>query len=373
MSGKRVLITGGAGFIGSHLADELLERGYEVRALDNLSEQVHGPAAGRPGYLSPEVELLVGDVRDPQTVRQALAGVDAVYHFAAMVGVGQSMYELERYTSVNNLGTAVLLEALIEKPVERLVVASSMSIYGEGLYRDGDGNRVGGCERGRERLKAHEWELSDDRGHPLTPVPTPETKAPSLSSVYALSKYDQERLCLMIGRAYDIPTVALRFFNVYGTRQALSNPYTGVLAIFASRLLNGNPPLIFEDGRQMRDFVHVSDVARACRLALETEAARDQVFNVGSGRQYTVLEIARAMAAAVGRADVRAEVTGKYRVGDIRHCFADITLARRVLGYEPQLPLEQGLIELASWLEGQVADDRVAEAGAELAARGLTV
>jgi dTDP-L-rhamnose 4-epimerase len=379
MSG-RILITGGAGFIGSHLADELLEHGYEVRALDNLSDQVHGPQGsntGRPGYLSPEVELIEGDVRDPEAVKAALDGVDAVYHFAARVGVGQSMYEIEKYTSTNNLGTAVLLEALLKektgRPIRRLVVASSMSIYGEGLYRDSEGRLVSGQERGLEQLKAHDWEVRDERGEALTPVPTPESKTPCLSSVYALSKYDQERLCLMTGRAYSIPTVALRFFNVYGTRQALSNPYTGVLAIFASRLLNGNPPLIYEDGRQMRDFVHVSDVARACRLALETEEACGQVFNIGSGRQYTVLEIARSMAEVLGRKEMKPEVTGKYRVGDIRHCVADITLARRVLGYEPQMPLERGLIELSSWLEGQVASDHVAEAREELAARGLTV
>jgi dTDP-L-rhamnose 4-epimerase len=372
----RVLITGGAGFIGSHLADELLEHGYEVRALDNLSDQVHGPGSGRPAYLHPEVELIEGDVRDPEAVGAALEGVDAVYHFAARVGVGQSMYEIEKYTSVNNLGTAVLLEGLLKKPgkpIRRLIVASSMSIYGEGLYRDSEGRLAGGRERGLESLKAHDWEVRDGRGEALTPVPTPESKTPCLSSVYALSKYDQERLCLMTGRAYSIPTVALRFFNVYGTRQALSNPYTGVLAIFASRLLNGNPPLIFEDGRQMRDFVHVSDVARACRLALEVEEARDQVINVGSGRQYTVLEIARSMAEVLGRKGLQPEITGKYRVGDIRHCVADIALARRVLGYEPQMPLERGLIELSSWLEGQVASDRVAQAREELAARGLTV
>jgi dTDP-L-rhamnose 4-epimerase len=369
----RILITGGAGFIGSHLADELLEHGYQVRALDNLSEQVHGPEASRPGYLSPEVELVEGDVRDPEAVRKALQGIDAVFHLAARVGVGQSMYEIERYTSVNNLGTAVLLEALVERPVERLIVASSMSLYGEGLFRDADGNLVNGCERDRDQLRAHDWEVRDLHGRELTPLPTPETKTPNLSSVYALSKYDQERLCLMVGRAYNLPTVALRFFNVYGTRQALSNPYTGVLAIFASRLLNGNPPLIFEDGRQMRDFVHVSDIARACRLALTVPTAADQVLNIGSGRQYTVLEIARAMAEVLGREEIEPEVTGNYRVGDIRHCFADITLARRVLGYEPAMPFEQGLIELASWLAGQVAYDRVAEARAELAARGLTV
>lgn len=372
----RILITGGAGFIGSHLADELLVHGYHVRVLDNLSEQVHGPGGTRPGYLSPEVELMEGDVRDAEAVRKALQGIDAVFHFAAMVGVGQSMYEIERYTSVNNLGTAVLLEALAEKPVERLTVASSMSIYGEGLYRNpegAEGNLATGIERSREQLKARDWEVRDTQGRELTPLPTPETKAPALSSVYALSKYDQERLCLMVGRAYNIPAVALRFFNVYGTRQALSNPYTGVLAIFASRLLNGNPPLIFEDGLQMRDFVHVSDVARACRLALEKPEANGQVFNIGSGRQYTVREIARAMGEVLGREDIEPEITGNYRVGDIRHCFADITLARRVLGYEPAMPLEQGLIELASWLKGQVAYDRVAEAREELAARGLTV
>jgi dTDP-L-rhamnose 4-epimerase len=367
------LITGGAGFIGSHVADELLEQGYQVRALDNLSDQVHGPDAGRPGYLHPDVELIQGDVRDRDAVRTALDRVDAVFHFAAMVGVGQSMYEIARYTDVNNLGTAVLLEALAERPVGRLVVASSMSIYGEGLYRDSRGSLVGGAERDLAQLKRKDWEVRGEDRKALTPVATPETKAPALSSVYALSKYDQERLCLMVARAYDIPTVALRFFNVYGTRQALSNPYTGVLAIFAARLLNGNPPLIFEDGLQMRDFVHVSDVARACRLALTVPEADGQVFNIGSGRQYTVREIGAALAEVLGREHIRPEITGKYRVGDIRHCFADITLARRILGYEPQMPLERGLLELSSWLAGQVASDRVAEGHAELAARGLTV
>jgi dTDP-L-rhamnose 4-epimerase len=369
----RVLVTGGAGFIGSHLADELLEQGYQVRSLDNLAEQVHGPEADRPGYLSPEVELVRGDVRDPRAVRQALAGIDAVYHLAAAVGVGQSMYEIAAYTAINNLGTAVLLEALVERPVERLVVASSMSIYGEGLYRTAGGRVVPGRERSREQLVAHDWELRDDDGEALTPVPTDEGKPPTLSSVYALSKYDQERLCLMVGRAYGIPTVALRFFNVYGTRQALSNPYTGVLAIFASRFLNGKPPLIFEDGRQQRDFVHVKDVARACRLALEASGACGGVFNVGSGRAYTVRGIASSMASVLGCEEIEPEITGNYRVGDIRHCFADITLARRELGYEPRIGLEQGLEELAGWLAGQVAYDRVAEARAELAARGLTV
>jgi dTDP-L-rhamnose 4-epimerase len=370
---KKILITGGAGFIGSHLADELLENGYKVAVLDNLSEQVHGHGAERPGYLNEEVELIKGDVRDPEMVEKALKGVDAVYHFAAMVGVGQSMYQIADYTDVNNLGTATLLEVLINRPVEKLVVASSMSIYGEGLYKTADGTVVPGCERSIEQLKSHQWELKDSDGRALRPIATPETKQPSLASVYALSKYDQERLCLIIGRTYNIPTVALRFFNVYGTRQALSNPYTGVLAIFASRLLNENPPMIFEDGLQRRDFVSVYDVAQACRLALETPEASGQIFNIGSGHHYTVLEIAERMAKVMGKTFIEPQITGKYRAGDIRHCFADISLARRLLGYEPRISFEDGLKELTEWLEGQVAVDRVAQASAELSARGLTV
>jgi dTDP-L-rhamnose 4-epimerase len=367
-----ILITGGAGFIGSHLADELLRHGHRVRALDAMSAQVHGADTARPAYLDADVELLRGDVRDAAAVRRALDGIDAVYHFAANVGVGQSMYEVADYTSTNNLGTAVLLEALMQRPVQRLVVASSMSIYGEGLYRGRDGTIRAGTERTLDQLRRADWEVRDAAGEVLIPVATTEDKVPTLASVYALSKFDQERLCLMIGRAYAIPTVALRFFNVFGTRQALSNPYTGVLAIFASRLLNGNPPLIFEDGLQQRDFVSVYDVARACRLALEVEGAAGHAINIGSGRAYTVRQVGELLGGVLGT-NVQPDICGKYRVGDIRHCFADVSLARRILGYEPQVMLEDGLGELAEWLEGQVADDRVAEASAQLASRGLTV
>src|SRR3954469_17215505 len=370
--GTRILITGGAGFIGSHLSDALLNRGYKVRALDNLSPQVHGPTRGRPDYLDNDVELIAGDVRDPELVRRALDGVDVVYHLAAAVGVGQSMYEIAQYTAVNNLGTAVLLEALAAQPVERLIVASSMSLYGEGLYRSPDGKVSTAEERGLDQLRSGDWEVRNAGGEILKPVPTPENKLPTLASIYALSKFDQERMCLLVGRAYEIPTVALRFFNVYGTRQALSNPYTGVMAIFASRLLNEKPPLVFEDGLQQRDFVNVRDVARACRLALEVEEAAGSVFNIGSGKSYTVRQVAHALSQALGKAHIRPEITGKYRVGDIRHCFADIELARGVLGYEPQVAFEQGLAELCEWLSGQVADDRVAQMQAELRARGLT-
>jgi dTDP-L-rhamnose 4-epimerase len=370
---KHVLITGGAGFIGSHLADELLAHGYRVRVLDSLAAQVHGDGTRRPDYLNREVELQIGDVCDKDAVTRALKGIDAVFHFAAAVGVGQSMYELEQYTRTNNIGTAVLLESLIAHPVGKLVVASSMSLYGEGLYRNSRDEVQEAGERTLAQLQRDEWELRAEDGDVLRPVPTPESKTPALASVYALSKYDQERMCLMIGRAYKFPAVALRFFNAYGPRQALSNPYTGVLAIFAARLLNDSPPKIFEDGLQQRDFVSVYDVARACRLALETGAAEGDVFNVGSGEPQTVRDIAARLARVMGKEHIQPEITGKYRVGDIRHCFSDIGKAQRVLGYQPQVTLEQGMAELAAWLEGQAAIDRVAQASAELSARGLTV
>lgn len=369
---KTILITGGAGFIGSHLADDLLEAGHTVRVLDCLSPQVH-PDGSRPAYLDLRVELQVGDVRDPAAVARALQGADVVYHFAAMVGVGQSMYQVADYTGVNDLGTAVLLEALIKHPVERLVVASSMSIYGEGLYHGPAGDGVPAGERPRDRLERGDWEIRDADGQALTPVPTPEGKQPALASIYALNKYVQERQCLLVGAAYGIPTTALRFFNVYGPRQALSNPYTGVLAIFGSRLLNGKRPLVFEDGRQMRDFVHVKDVTRACMLALDKPAAAGAAINVGSGQAIAIRDLGERIAATVGRPDLVPEITGRFRVGDIRHCFADIGKARALLGYAPRMDLGRGLAELADWLSGQIAIDRVEEAARELAMRGLTV
>jgi dTDP-L-rhamnose 4-epimerase len=368
--GQTILITGGAGFIGSHLSDELLRHGYGVRVLDSLVDQVHDGAI-RPPYLAEDVELVRGDVRDPAAVRLALRGVDSVVHFAARVGVGQSMYEIAEYASTNTVGTATLLEALVERPVGKLLVASSMSVYGEGAYSTVDGEPVPSPERDSARVARGEWDPIDDSGRALRPMPTPETKLPSLASVYALTKYDQERLCLIFGTAYGTPTVALRFFNTYGPRQALSNPYTGVLAIFAARLLNRRPPLVFEDGLQRRDFVAVADVVRACRLALERDGADGQAINVGTGRQVTVLEVAEKLAGILD-VDVEPEITLKHRAGDVRHCYADVTRARTSLGYEPQVGLDDGMSALAEWLEGQVAVDRAEDAAAELAIRGLT-
>jgi dTDP-L-rhamnose 4-epimerase len=368
----RILITGGAGFIGSHLADELLAHGHKVRAIDALAAQVHGTSAVRPAYLDPEVEFIRGDIRDLAVLGRALKGIDAIYHLAAEVGVGQSMYQIASYTSTNTFGTGVLLQQLIAHPVERLIVASSMSIYGEGSYQTPDGRDLGPCSRTLEQLRRGDWEVKDGKGGAAVPVATRENKVPALASVYALSKFDQEQLCLLMGEAYRIPTTALRFFNVYGTRQSLSNPYTGVLAIFASRLLNGNSPLIFEDGLQLRDFVSVKDVARACRLALEAPASAGMAINVASGRKTTVVDVAQSLARVLGT-QIGPQVSGKYRVGDVRHCFADIGLARRVLGYEPRVEFDDGIEDLADWLAGQVADDRVIEAQADLTSRGLTV
>lgn len=367
-----ILITGGAGFVGSHLADRLLKSGYRVRALDNLNQQVHGPSKAWPDYLDQRVERVYGDICDPEIIDSALQGVSAVFHFAAAVGVGQSMYQIHHYTQVNNCGTAVLLEALIKRPVKKLIVASSMSVYGEGLYHDDMGNTFAPQERAEATLKMGRWEMEQD-DQTLTPLATPETKTTSPSSVYALSKYDQERLCLMIGAAYKIPTTALRFFNIYGTRQSLSNPYTGVLAIFSSRFLNNRAPMIFEDGLQRRDFVNVRDVAHACELALENPNADGEVFNIGSGSHYSVLDIANMIGEVLQKPHLKPNVSGQYRVGDIRHCFADISKATRLLGYHPQVSLGQGLTELALWLEHQQADDRLDRMQSELSSRGLSV
>lgn len=363
------LITGGAGFIGSHLAQELLEHGYKVRVLDSLEGQVH-PEGARPAYLNSEAELIQGNVCDTDTVRRALDGIDCVCHMAASVGVGQSMYEIAHYTANNELGTAVLLQAMIDRDIPKLLVASSMSIYGEGLARSGR-RAVEPDIRPLSQLKSGQWELTDQSGEKLEPLPTPESKAPCLNSIYALNKYAQERMALIFGAAYQRHTVAMRFFNVYGPHQALSNPYTGVLAIFGSRLLNGRPPMVFEDGLQRRDFVHVRDVARACRMALESPDTAGQVFNIGSGQSRTILDVAANLARAMNRNDVSAHVTGKFRAGDIRHCFADISRARQVFGFKPEISFDDGIAELVEWLETQVAVDSVERATEELERRGL--
>jgi dTDP-L-rhamnose 4-epimerase len=374
VTGETVLVTGGAGFVGSHLVDALLERGATVRILDNLDAQVH-PGGKAPEWISDDAELRVGDVRDPTALASALQGVDVVYHLAAAVGVGQSMYRIADYTETNTAATARLLQVLVDERMElrRLVVASSMSIYGEGLYTRSDGGSAERVRRAPERLARRLWEPVDTDGAPLEPSPTPEEKQLDPTSVYALTKADQERLTLLTASAYAMPAVALRFFNIFGPRQALSNPYTGVMAIFSSRLLNGKSPLIFEDGAQRRDFVSVHDVVRALLLAAERDEAVGHAFNVGSGRALTVRQVAEGLAQVLD-VPIEPELTGQYRVGDVRHCTADITKAARCLGYEPEVSVEQGLGELVEWLARQERPhDGIEQHAAELAGHGLTV
>ncbi|GAC1430543.1 MAG: SDR family NAD(P)-dependent oxidoreductase [Terriglobales bacterium] len=369
---KNVLIVGGAGFVGSHTADALLRRGHAVRIYDNLSDQVHRGEV--PAYLSPEAELIEGDVRDLEALSQAVQGADVIYQFAAAVGVGQSMYRIADYTASNVLGTANLLQAILNiksTTPEKIIVASSMSIYGEGRYLCSDCGEVAPRARTSARLKQKQWEVQCPICNAnVSPAPTDEDKPPQCTSIYALSKKTQEEMALLFGSTYNIPTVALRYFNIYGPRQALSNPYTGAAAIFASRLMNGRDPLIFEDGQQLRDFVNVRDVVQANLLAMESSGGDGTALNVGSGKSVSVCEVASKIACLLG-AQSPLESTGAYRAGDIRHCYADISKISEALGYVPKVNFHDGMTELVQWLESQEAQDHTEEALKHLAARGL--
>lgn len=369
---KNILVTGGAGFVGSHLVDALLDAGHNVRVLDNLASQVHGDEV--PDYFSQEAELLRGDIRDAIAVSRALEDMEVVFHLASAVGVGQSMYEISHYMGTNTQGTAILLQAMLSRKsqVEKLVLASSMSIYGEGKYLCPQCGEAAPPLRSLRQLKNKQWEALCPQCHEiLSPMPTDEAKPLQCSSIYALSKKDQEEMCLLFGRTYGLPVVALRYFNIYGARQALSNPYTGVAAIFASRLLNGNSPLVFEDGRQMRDFVSVKDVVQANLLAMDRHEADGLALNIGSGSPVSIREVAVALAQAL-EMDVAPELTAKYRAGDIRHCFSDISFAQKRLGYGPEVRFAEGIKDLVDWLRSQQPVDRASEAVSQLSNFGLT-
>jgi dTDP-L-rhamnose 4-epimerase len=376
---KRVLVTGGAGFIGSHLVDALLARGHEVTVLDTLLPQVHADGEsdqhGWPTYLDQRAKRIRGDVLEEGVFEESLAGVTHLVHLAASVGVGQSMTNIVDYTRNNVMTAAVMLEALSRRPhtVGRIVVASSMSIYGEGAYLVPSTGKVEAPPpRSHEQLAARRWELSID-GEELAPIATAEEKPLRPASIYAINKRDHEEMFLAVGHALQIPTVALRLFNAYGSRQALSNPYTGVAAIFISRLLNDQPPLVFEDGRQKRDFVHVGDVASAFVAVLESELAVWDVFNVGSGSPISIAEMASTLARMLDKS-IAPEYLGKYRVGDVRHCFADISKIERTFGVRPQRSFDEGMQELISWVsEAKAPVDRSRASLAELEKQRLLV
>lgn len=369
----QILITGGAGFIGSFLTDYFVAQGNYVRIIDNLDPQVH--ANGKPNYLHANAELHVADVRDRAALRAALDGVDVVIHCAAAVGVAQSLYRVQHYIDTNAGGTAALLETLIERrqPLRKLVVFSSMTSYGEGLYRrPSDGALLRVATRSQEDIQRWGWEIVDRAtGEQLEPAPIPEDAALLAHNVYALSKRYQEELALSLGALYNFPVVCLRLFNVYGPRQSLGNPYTGVLAIFLSRLLQGEAPVIYEDGRQSRDFVSVHDVVRATAQAIASPASAGMVFNIGTGVARPIAEIAHTLARLVGRTAIAPNITGQFRTGDIRHCVADISRSTALLGFVPQTDWEDSLAEIIAWSQTAPTYNRFDQAEHELRAHGL--
>ena len=350
---KKVLVTGGAGFIGSFIVDALLDRGYEVTIFDNLEPQVHN--GGIPKYINPSARYISGDVRDYEALKTAVKGAEAIFHEAAMVGVGQSMFQVRKYVDVNSMGTANLLDILANEPhsVQKLVVASSMSLYGEGLYQTEDGRIVEAGERSETDLAKKRWECYEPKtGEPLKPCPTPETKEPRSTSIYAITKKNQEEQVMVFGKAHQLPVVALRYFNTYGPRQSLNNPYTGVAAIFLNRIKCGQPMLIFEDGGQQRDFVSVHDIAQANILALEKKEADYEVFNIGSGQPISIAALAEVIMKQIGK-QVPVDIVGKFRKGDIRHCYADITKIKTRLGFAPKVSMSDGIRELIAASEAE--------------------
>lgn len=370
----KILVTGGAGFIGSHLVDALIERGHEVRVLDSLDPQVHGTERKIPEYLSKKAEFIFGDISNEDVILRAIEDIEVIFHKAAAVGVGQSMYEIGRYVKTNTYGTAKLLNILVnrENSVKKLIVASSMSQYGEGKYECPNCGPVYPSSRPEEQMKKHIWDhMCPSCGSFLKPLPTDEEKPLKPESIYAITKRDQEEMCMVVGKAYGIPTVALRYFNVYGPRQALSNPYTGCAAIFCSRIMNDKPPLIFEDGNQTRDFIHISDIVKANLLALEKNSSNYKIYNVGTGRAASIKYLAEVLI-KIFDIKLKPKITETYRVGDIRHCYADIKKIKQDLGFAPAIQIEEGLKDLVKWVKRQPAiEDRTEKALRELEERKL--
>ena len=373
---RSVLVTGGAGYIGSHLVDALVERGYDVTVLDNLEPQVHRSGTW-PSYANARATYVKGDVRDRGAFEPLVLASDAVVHFGAAVSVGQSMYQVDRYVDVNTRGTALLLDILVNSKhhVEKVIVASSIGVYGEGAYTCATHGLVAPTIRSEQQLAARDWEQRCPVCHEhVGSIPTPEDKALYRDNIYSMTKYHQEEMVLLIGKTYGIPAVAPRFFNVYGPRQSLSNPYAGVAAIWLSRLLNGKSPIVFEDGGQLRDFVSIHDVVDCLTLMLERPGADYLPVNIGSGETVTILDIARLLARLLN-SPIEPQVTQTGRKFDIRHNTADITRARDTLGFAPKVTLEQGFSELIEWARTTPdrAEDFFDRALQELQDKGLLV
>lgn len=368
----RILVTGGVGFIGSFIVDELIKKGYEVTVFDNLDKQVH-PTGRLPDYFNKKAKFIKGDVRDYDVLKSAVLSAEIIFHEASAVGVGQSQYEIKKYVDVNIGGTANLLNILVNEKhrVKKLLVAASMSSYGEGKYECGKCGIVRPELRTEDEMTGGDWEpkCPNCKGN-IKPVPTDENAKQNCNSIYAMTKKAQEDMCLMIGKAYGIPAVSLRYFNVYGPRQSLSNPYTGVAAIFMSRIKNDHKPVIYEDGLQTRDFVSVHDVVGANIIAMENDKADYKTFNVGAGVPLTIKSIAEVLAKLYGK-KIKPDITNKFRKGDVRHCYADIGDIKKVLGWEPKVSFEEGMRELIEWSRTAESVDKFDDAVAELKERGL--
>ncbi len=366
----KILVTGGAGFIGSFLVDKLISDGHSVRIFDNLEPQVHQNKI--PDYLNKEAEFIKADVMDYDALAKAIDDVEVIFHEAAMVGVGQSMYQIRRYVNVNTLGTANLLDILVNKNhgVKKLIVASSMSSYGEGLYICENCGEIEPPLRTEEQFERKEWELKCSCGKSLKPIPTPESKFQDCNSIYAYTKKYQEDMVMNIGKTYGIPVTALRYFNVFGPRQSLSNPYTGVIAIFMSRLMNNNQPLIFEDGNQTRDFISVHDIVKANIMSMKQRSADYERFNIGTGRATSIKEIALVLGKLLNK-KIQPDITNRFRKGDVRHCIGDISKIKNKLGFVPDVSLEEGMKELIEWSSNQESVDKVEGATRELEEKGL--
>jgi dTDP-L-rhamnose 4-epimerase len=373
---KRVLVTGGAGFIGSHLVDKLIdEMGLKVTVFDILEEQVHGKEKKIPNYLNENAHFIQGSVTNYEKLKDLVLNHDVVFHLAAMVGVGQSMYQIQKYVEHNILGTSNLLDIIAncEHNIKKLVIASSNTVYGEGKSKCNKCGVIFPKLRTLEQLKNKDWEINCPKcSSKVKPLLTDEETPFSSSSIYALTKQAQEQTGLLIGDTYGIDTTVLRFFLVYGPRQALSNPYTGVCSIFSSRLFNKKPPIIFEDGLQSRDFVNVKDVCQALTLSMINREAKGEIFNVASGEPITINEVANIITEKINP-KLKPIYNQEYRIGDIRHCLADISKIKKKLGYTPTVKFKDGIDEVLEWIKPQIGTitDDSQKALNELKEKGL--